>query len=81
MIKPRDSRVDLVKEICLEDMEEDYETNRISSSKEKLLSPLNLMKDKGTLSILEKMRGAQVSPKTKAIKQYLTPSKSKQRYL
>ena len=81
MIKPSDSRIDLVKEICLYDMEEEGETNRISSSQEEFLSPLNLMKDKGTFSILEKMRGAQVSPKTRAIKQYLTPSKSKQRNL
>ena len=81
MIKPRDSRMDLVKEMCWEDKEGEDETKRISSSHEEFLRPLNLMKDKGILSNLENMRGAHVRPNTRAIKQYLTPSKSKQRYL
>ena len=68
-------------EIEFEDWEKEESTRRMSSSQAEFLNPLILRKDRGTLSSLEKIRGAQERPKTRARKQYLTPSKSKHKYL
>ena len=68
-MKPKDSRnkIEYDKESEVEENEES--TMRISSNQAEFLMPLSLSEDKGTLSNLVNMRGAQDRPKTRATKQ------------
>ena len=81
IINPRDSRKDWQKEMLAEEEENEEPTKRMSSNQAEFLKPFCLRRDNGTLRSLVNMRGAHVRPKTKALKQYRTPSKSKHKYL
>ena len=69
MMNPKDSRKEIEKERASEVEESEEPTKRISSSQAEFLMPLSLKEDKGTLSNLVKIRGAQERPNTRAIKQ------------
>ena len=56
-------------EILSEEEVKELPTKRISSNHAEFLKPFCLRQDNGTLRSLVKILGAQVRPKTKAIKQ------------
>ena len=69
MRKPKDSMKEIEVERSTDVEEKEEPTKIISSSQAEHLMPCSRRTERGTLSILVKMRGAHERPKTRATKQ------------